>query len=366
LTNEKEFETREEIGVESVIDHYVETILAPHLVELEVAHLPGVLVAVVTDVRLRLQSLLARWQDHAVCTTLLLIGREEGTFYQPELAPLEIRALVVVAIRNSLLEELASSHAALWSPDFPRRTRPLVQDEGIRAITQEAIVYWQHVNLARLSLPVPSPAQDCFGHLHQDFPHAWHVLSRLAQATTSTISFPACQAPLPELPTSSSLAAGASKQVVVESGLSPHLDSHLLGTLRAIHNGQLDLLFTDSWKMLTRHPEKLFRLRACSSGKRGDPQLSVDGNDGLCASGIASPRVHGEGSRPQIPASDRSVNSTHTSTCTGIQALFVGIGSHKAAEDGSKPSRAGSRAMPCSKRRRSKRQHCAGENRPKC
>lgn len=242
----------------TIIDRYVETVLAPHLVDLRVAHLPGALAAVATDVHLRLQSLLAHWQDHPMRKTLLLIGREEGLFYQPELASLDIRALVVVAIRNSLLEDLGSSGSALLPPDLPRSAWP-VKDEDIRSITQEAIVYWQQIDLDRLSLPAPSSAQDPFGDLQRDFPHAWHVLSRLGQARTPTISFPTCQVPLPELPVPL-LGFDKSKQTRVESGISPHFDSHLVEFLRAIQNAEIDLLFTDSWKMLTRHPQKLFRI----------------------------------------------------------------------------------------------------------
>jgi hypothetical protein len=133
-----------------------------------------------------------------------------------------------------------------------------VKDENICSITQEAIVYWQQINLDRLSLPAPSSAQDPFGDLQRDFPHAWHVLSRLAQAKTPTISFPACQAPLPELPVPS-LGIDKSRQTQVQSGISPHFDSQLVKFLHAIQDAEIDLLFTDSWKMLTRHPQKLFR-----------------------------------------------------------------------------------------------------------
>jgi hypothetical protein len=236
----------------------VETILAPYLVDLGVVHLPGALVAVIADIRLRLQSVLAHWQELPMRKTLLLIGREEGMFYQPELAPLDIRALVVVAIRNSLLEDLGSSGSSLLPPDLHRSNWP-VKDENIRFITQEAIVYWQQVDLEHLSLPPSPPSQDTFGNLKQDFPHAWHVLSRLAQAKTQTISFSASQASLPTLPVSS-IAIGKPKQTRVESGINPHFDSHHIDFLRAIQDAEIDILFTDSWKMLTRHPQKLFRI----------------------------------------------------------------------------------------------------------
>lgn len=242
----------------TMIDGYVETILAPHLVSLGVAHLPGVLSAVVNDVRLRLQSVLAHFQDLPLRNTLLFIGREEGMFYQPDLAPLEIRALVVVTVRNSLLEDLGSSGSSLLPPHLPQSAWP-VKDEDIRAITQEAIAYWQRADLQHWSLPTHPSSQNPFGDLKHNFPHAWHVLSRLAQAKTQTLSFPACQAPLPILPIAS-IATDKSKQTVTLSGMSPLFDSRLVDFLHVIADGEMDLLFTDSWKMLTRHPQKLFRI----------------------------------------------------------------------------------------------------------
>src|SRR6266496_591769 len=245
-------------GMDTVIDRYVETVLAPHLVGLGVASLPWALNIVVTDVRLRLQSVLVHWQNLPIRKTLLLIGREEGMFYQPQLTPLEIRALVVVAVRNSLLEDLGAAGSSLLPPDTPRAAWP-VKDENIRSITQEAIVYWQQVDLEHLSLPALRPELDIFGRLKQNFPHAWHVLSRLAQTKTQTIFFPPCQTPLPTLLVPS-VAAGTPGRAVVLSGINPLFDSQLVGFLRAVQDGEIDILFADSWKMLTRHPEKLFRI----------------------------------------------------------------------------------------------------------
>ena len=101
------------------IDKYLDTILIPQLEHLGVQSFPGAIEGVVTDIRLRLQSVLSRWHDLRTRNTLLLLGREEGAFYEPRSASLEIRAFVVVTIRNSLLEDLGIPGASLIPDDVP-------------------------------------------------------------------------------------------------------------------------------------------------------------------------------------------------------------------------------------------------------
>ena len=65
------------------IDVYLDTILTPQLEHLGVQSFPGAMEAVVRDIRLRLQSVLSRWHDLQTRNTFLLLGREEGAFYEP-------------------------------------------------------------------------------------------------------------------------------------------------------------------------------------------------------------------------------------------------------------------------------------------
>jgi hypothetical protein len=64
-----------------------------------------------------------------------LPGQEEGWYYAPDTAPLAIRALVVIAIRNSVLEEQGADISSL----FPAGTAPLKRDRDVRPITAAAI-----------------------------------------------------------------------------------------------------------------------------------------------------------------------------------------------------------------------------------
>lgn len=88
------------------IENYINAILYPRLIQYglieEIIHKVG------DDIRMRLNSLLYYWNDIDVRRTLLVTCVEEAHFYEP-FEQIEIRSLVVLTIRNSLLENLAST-----------------------------------------------------------------------------------------------------------------------------------------------------------------------------------------------------------------------------------------------------------------
>src|SRR5260221_3968411 len=131
------------------IEVYLNTILTLQLEHMGVQSFPGAIEAVVTDIRRRLQSVLSRWQDLPTRKTLLLLGREEGAFYEPWSASLETRAFVVVTVRNSLLEDLGIPGASLIAADVPEAEKPM-QEADVQPITESAIRYWQTIELQGL------------------------------------------------------------------------------------------------------------------------------------------------------------------------------------------------------------------------
>src|SRR6266571_7205947 len=175
----------------NAIDVYLDTILTLQLAHMGVQPFPGAIEAVVTDIRLRLQSVLFRWHDLRTRNTLLLLGREEGAFYEPRSASLEVRAFVVVTVRNSLLEDLGIPGASLIPADVPEAEKPM-QEADVRPITETAIRYWQTIDVQGLQVVPPAAEDDPFGHLRKDAPHAWHVLSSLANARARTVTFEPC------------------------------------------------------------------------------------------------------------------------------------------------------------------------------
>jgi hypothetical protein len=239
------------------IDVYLNTILIPQLEHMGVQLFLGAVETVVTDIRRRLQSVLSRWHDMPTRNTFLLLGREEGAFYEPRSASLEIRAFVVVTIRNSLLEDLSIPGASLIPAGVPESETPM-QEADVQQITEAAIRYWQTIDLQRLQVLPPVAGDDPFGHLRKDTPRAWHVLSSLANARERIVSFAPRQTSLPSLP-KATVEHNPEERSIVLSGITPEFDTLMVSLLRAIRNGRLRYLYSDSWKWLTRHPGKLYR-----------------------------------------------------------------------------------------------------------
>src|SRR5271156_3051900 len=113
-----------------LVQGYTQSILVPQLGSLGLTKPQRKLV--VDDVTQRLESLLSHWNDVPFRRTVLAIGTEEAAFWEPRSASIEIRALVVVAVRNSLVTDLNASRAytkALRSP------KELLPDEKMPWVT---------------------------------------------------------------------------------------------------------------------------------------------------------------------------------------------------------------------------------------
>jgi hypothetical protein len=235
----------------SVIQGYTQTVLDPQLRSLGLAKQQREII--VEDVTDRLESLLSRWPDARFRQTVLVLGTEEATFWEPQSASLEVRSLVVVAVRNSLVTDLNASRA--YTPKL-RSRRQLLPDERMRWLTSEAVSYFQAADLGGVRV---QPGRDVFGSLPQRFPNAWHALSLLGNSADTELP---CQLPMAA---AEPMAFSASPRAVdhhsvVESGIDPGLDTFLAKVLRQIEQRQADLLFSFAFKGFTRNPEKLLSI----------------------------------------------------------------------------------------------------------
>lgn len=240
------------------INDYLEQDLAPHLVARGLTG--NQLRTVLDDVRTRLSSLLSYWTDEPVRQTLLLPGREEATFYEPTSADLDVRSLVVMAIRNSRLEDLAST------PEAARqlgRADQVLRDRDIAAITGEAIRYFEAVDLQKLGRAVRSASipGDPFAGISAAYPAAWRAVGELGRLAGAERTYSPVGAKVPNLALGPSLLAGwhvASRGSHVVSGMDGSIEPSLQRVLRLVKNGVVPALYADSFKMITRHPGKLF------------------------------------------------------------------------------------------------------------
>jgi hypothetical protein len=253
------------------IDGYLFSVLSPQLQRYDIKQ-HGI-DQIVTDIDNRLHGVLSRWHDEDWRDTILEVGREEGTFFLPKDAPLSIRSLIVVAIRNSLL---ADWHVEQKHGGKGRK----IDDICMRWITSEAIRYFDACSLPTLPDASASP-DNPFADLEQNFPLAWHIFSQLAEANREDneqqkrskaglafeVDLPSL-ASLPEFPESTTrvqattvaLEGTHSAKAIVDSGINPYFDDHLLTLLDLVRNNKGTPFYSDSWKALTRNPSKLFFL----------------------------------------------------------------------------------------------------------
>jgi hypothetical protein len=224
----------------NLIQEYTQELLLPHLQALALSKPQRAIV--IADVSQRLESLLFQW--------ILVLGTEEASFWEPSTASLEIRSFVVVAIRNSLIEDLGASHPYTKLLEVRKK---LLRDEQMPAITSEAIRYFDK---ASFDAPRAQPKRDLFGDLLRQYPNAWHALSLLGCSSEDEI---ACEIPIIEgesMDTKDSQWK-VERHDVVASGIDPRLDAQLLDILRKIKLKQAPLFFSPSFKFITRNPEKL-------------------------------------------------------------------------------------------------------------
>lgn len=158
----------------NAIQEYTQSVLTPRLRSLGLSKRQREVV--VEDVTQRLESLLARWSDLPFRRTMLMVGIEEASFWKPQTAHLEVRSLVVVGIRNSLLTDLNASEAYT---ELLRSPKQLLPDEAMPRVTSEAIRFFQDLDLNAVRLV---PKKDLFGGFPVRFPNAWHVLSLLGNS----------------------------------------------------------------------------------------------------------------------------------------------------------------------------------------
>jgi hypothetical protein len=200
---------------------------------------------VVQDVGARLQSLLARWNDHSFRSTILVTAIEEATFYQPD-AYLDVKALVVQAIRNSRIE------------DYHATPHTLISDEHMKDILAAGVGYFAALDLEAVAKGAHSIGnKDPFGHLPVRYPNAWEVLSHMSdQAQTKYQPIVATAGTYLQLPRGP---VGMRRpSIIVANGMDETIDPALAGLLRGIEVGHLDYFFVPCFKMLTRNIEKLY------------------------------------------------------------------------------------------------------------
>lgn len=246
----------------NIIQIYLDTVLKKFL---NYYNLPmSVVDEVSDDISFRLSSLLSIWNEKSKKRVILTIGMEEATFYEPIDAPIEIKAYVVAAIRNSEIENLLSTDEA--ATKFGLNASP-IPDSDVKNLTYESILYFQNVDFEKLSSSFPETIAEnnIFSELFNKYPLASKSLQELSIWSNKGISYP--QLVLPTEPQREIIDFSTfhekyadENRMFIESGIEPMFSKELLNQLQNISSEEIPVFYSDSFKSLTRNIEKLFKV----------------------------------------------------------------------------------------------------------
>lgn len=211
------------------------------------------------DIFQRICSLLQLWNDEKKRRSLLTLGLEEAIYYEPLDAPIEIKAFVVMTIRNSEIENLMSTNTAAAIYGF---SEPPIPDEYVKDLTWEAIEYFRYSNFEKLSDSIKQyyTGENIYLPLFDNYPIASKCLEELgawANKGKTFLKLPKIDNPDELLLHVETSNAPIKNGVWLQSGIDKTFNPELLKAIKAITTQESKVLYIDSFKAFTRNVEKL-------------------------------------------------------------------------------------------------------------
>lgn len=240
-----------------MITHYLDEILKPKLKKLGVSdafcnHTTEI-------VKKQIISLVAHWDDVAFRKAVLLIGMEEGLFYEPS-AKVDVKAFVVVTIRNSPIETLQSNLYAKTG------LKAELTAKEIKSITSDAIRYFNSLNFSELcKYAKQAVTDDYYYRILNNHPVTKTALEKLSAATSKSVVYKPVEFSKPYmLPQLTVFSKDENPEMtmtrVVMDGYSTEIDSELYKILQSYTCERQGVFVSDSFKFVTRNFEKLIKI----------------------------------------------------------------------------------------------------------
>jgi hypothetical protein len=200
---------------------------------------------IVDTAGIQIYSCLSHWTDISFRKALLVIGSEEGPFYEPA-GKTDIKRFVVLTIHNSPFETVQSNAYAQAGIPFE------LSDGKVKAITSTAIAYFNKLDFSALSEQAKqSGIRDIYGELSEQYPVAWAGFRQLGGAKGKSVSYNKTPFEKPFV-----LAAVESGETDVNArynavldGYSPNIDPQLSTRLREVVANN-SFFVTDCFKMV--------------------------------------------------------------------------------------------------------------------
>lgn len=232
------------------VNQYLDEILKPQLQEFMVSK--SYMEEICDEISEQMHSALYHWKE--MKKIFITLTKEEALFYRPE-ASLEVRAFVVLTVRNSPIETLqADSYKKAG-------LKQKICEEQLIAITTAAISYFREIDLDECFGEEELPFEkDIYGYLKQAYIVAWCALDAISNSKSQSIAFSSYR-----IKDSKSLLEAyretdsvATNDVgVVGDGYDVTIDNTLYYRLKDIAESK-QIFFADCFKMVSRNPEKLF------------------------------------------------------------------------------------------------------------
>lgn len=209
---------------------------------------------IINTVREQIVSCVYHWDDVRFRRALLVIGSEESHAYRPHASD-DIRNFVVVTIRNSDFERIASDNCASAG------LAQTLNSADIKSVTSAAIAYFSKQSFPAMAREIALPDFDKYGSLAEKYPIAWRALWELAKMKSQVVEYEPVNSAKIDIsiipPRGEVRVAGSVKaSYIVDDGFSFSLDHKLAALLRRCARNQ-DPFLVDSFKACTRNIEKL-------------------------------------------------------------------------------------------------------------
>lgn len=240
------------------VTQYLQDVLVPTLDHFRV---PAAYTRQIIDtVELQMISFLRHWDDLAFRRTLLLLGSEEGPFYEPA-GKVDVKCFVVVTLRNSPNETIQSDNYASAG------MQSSLSSQNVKTITSGAIRFFNPLDFSSMCLQAKKCSGcDYYQEIVERHPVAWAALRALGTTSAKIIDYPKVQYNNPfsieacnEIQINGedeSQKERLTKKVIFD-GYSAMWDPQLLELLQKLSSSSGNIFVVESLKSATRNFEKL-------------------------------------------------------------------------------------------------------------
>lgn len=242
--------------IQNIVDLYVSDRLRPRLKGSNLSE--NQMQVIIDDISSRLESLLSVWHDKEYIDTLFELVKEEALFYKPK-SQIQIRAFVVIGIRNSVIEDLHSSAPyntlLKTEEDHIARSSAFIQE-----ITSDAISFFKE-KLKRNDNFSAIYENTRFKELDAQYPRAWELLKSMKSSKTLHQPFESVVTPVILKQVRSFTARSERNITSTLSGIDPTIDDGLLNQLKHVSdNSDNAVFFVPSFKHISRNLLKVLKV----------------------------------------------------------------------------------------------------------